>query len=479
MKKAYRVISLLIASLAVTASCTKDGDTQIITEVESTVESAQAESTIENKPYVPDGYEYLEGVGRWLSAEEEYKSYPDEKVDILFGNDFTPLNGNLYFRLSKKESKSDETGTKSTTGKPVYAYVNNATGEKHFLCPDPLCTHGSYSECQYLSLANLTASSSNDSVMYAIKPMNVKNISYSYIFEINTTEGTIVPIYAPDERGNGLTSISIRLLFEKDNTLYFVYKANYKTATVNGKAEYTEYSKLMSIDLSTQQTEVLDDDYSNYALFVGQVDGKLLFGDGDTLELYYTDMNFENPVTILKYGDEYGLYDFDYDEESGEMYALISYDELFYPKQADMSDVDIHCKIYKIGKDFTVTEVPMPSELILSMQLTKDYIYYKVYDPVQYGTRFDGRPLLDVSGGKIYRVPRDNTTEGELFFDNHGEILFSSSSSLGAAYCVVGDNLYLQYYKVRGSGDDMSTYYTGSIARVNVKENTLKWINLY
>ena len=206
MKKAYRVISLLIASLAVTASCTKDGDTQIITEAESTVESAQAESTIENKPYVPDGYEYLEGVGSWLSAEEEYKSYPDEKIDILFGNDFTPLNGNLYFRLSKKESKSDETGTKSTTGKPVYAYVNNATGEKHFLCPDPLCTHGSYSECQYLSLANLTASSSNDSVMYAIKPMNVKNISYSYIFEINTTEGTIVPIYAPDERGNGLTS---------------------------------------------------------------------------------------------------------------------------------------------------------------------------------------------------------------------------------------------------------------------------------
>ena len=473
MKKAYRVISLLIASLAVTASCTKNGDTQIITEVESTVESAQAESTIENKPYVPDGYEYLEGVGSWLSAEEEYKSYPDEKIDILFGNDFTPLNGNLYFRLSKKESKSDETGTKSTTGKPVYAYVSNATGEKHFLCPDPLCTHGSYSECQYLSLANLTASSSNDSVMYAIKPMNVKNISYSYIFEINTTEGTIVSIYTPDERGNGLTSISIRLLFEKDNTLYFVYKANYKTATKNGKAEYTEYSKLMSIDLSTQQTEVLNDDYSSYAFFVGQVDGKLLFFDRELHELYYTDMNFENPVTILKYGDEYGLYDFDYDEESGEMYALISYDELFYPKQADMSDVDIHCKIYKIGKDFTVTEVPMPSELILSMQLTKDYIYYKVYDPAQYGTRFDGRPLLDVSGGKIYRVKRGSTTEPELFFDGKGEFLFQTG------YYVMGDNLYLTQSDLLKMGEDMAFYNTGSIARVNVAENTLKWINLY
>ena len=114
----------------------------------------------------------------------------------------------------------------------------------------------------------------------------------------------------------------------------------------------------------------------------------------------------------------------------------------------------------------------MPSEMITSFQLTRDYIYYTVYDPIQLGSK-NGRPLLDTTGGKIYRVPRDNTTEGELFFDAKGELIFRG------AYCVVGDNLYLQYYKVRGSGDDMSTYYTGSIARVNVKENTLKWINLY
>ena len=47
------------------------------------------------------------------------------------------------------------------------------------------------------------------------------------------------------------------------------------------------------------------------------------------------------------------------------------------------------------------------------------------------------------------------------------------------SYCVVGDNLYLRYYKYKGVADDASCYYTGSIARVNVKENTLKWINLY
>ena len=209
---------------------------------------------------------------------------------------------------------------------------------------------------------------------------------------------------------------------------------------------------------------------------MGEVWDKLLFGDGDTLELYYTDYNFENSVTIMKFEDGYGLQNLFYDGNTDELYMLSYYGELMYPRNPDMSGKDIHCKVYKIDKDFNITEIPMPSEMITSIQLTKDYIYYTVYDPIQLGSR-NGYPLIDTTGGKIYRAPRDNTTEGELFFDNHGEIMFDGS--VGAAYCVVGDNLYLQYYKLRGSGDDMSSYYTGSIARVNVKENTLKWINLY
>ena len=156
----------------------------------------------------------------------------------------------------------------------------------------------------------------------------------------------------------------------------------------------------------------------------------------------------------------------------GQLYAFIMYSELAHPQNPDMSGKDIHCKVYKIDKEFNITEIPMPSEMITSIQLTKDYIYYTVYDPIQYGTR-KGHPILDTTGGKIYRVARDNTTEGELFFDAKGELIFRG------AYCVVGDNLYLQYYKLKGVADDTSFYYTGSIARVNVKENTLKWINLY
>ena len=197
-----------------------------------------------------------------------------------------------------------------------------------------------------------------------------------------------------------------------------------------------------------------------------------MFADVDTRELYYTDYNFENPVTIMTYEDGYWFRNIYYDQDTEEMYVLVSYTGLYYPKNPDMSGKDINCKVYKVDKDFNLTEIPMPSEMVTSFQLTRDYIYYTVYDPIQLGSR-NGRPILDTTGGKIYRAPRDNTTEGELFFDGKGELIFRGS------YCVVGDNLYLRYYKYKGVADDASCYYTGSIARVNVAENTLKWTNLY
>ena len=314
--------------------------------------------------------------------------------------------------------------------------------------------------------------------MYATRSAVEDGVFYQTVYEINNSAATITPIYKPDDKSEGLDMIYFNLMFEKDGKLYFIYNSRYEYVNENGETEYDEKAKLMSLDLKTKKTEVLNEDLSTRVGLMGEVWDKLLFGDGDTLELYYTDYNFENPVTIMKFEDGYGLQNLFYDGNTDELYMLSYYGELMYPRNPDMSCKDIHCKVYKMDKEFNITEIPMPSEMITSFQLTRDYIYYTVYDPIQLGSR-NGYPLIDTTGGKIYRAPRDNTTEGELFFDNHGEILFSSSSSLGAAYCVVGDNLYLQYYKVRGSGDDMSTYYTGSIARVNVKENTLKWINLY
>ncbi len=466
MKK-FNLAALAVLDLLMLASCSKDNKGIVIEKTEDLLSDA---------PSAPEGYEYLEGVGSWLSAETEYKSSPYDNIVSIKGNYFSITNDNIYFQLKKEESKRDETGYYYTLGDPIYAYISGQTGEKHFICPDPLCTHGAYSGCQYLNLGNLTFSSSDTSLMYATRSAVEDGVFYPTVYEINNSAATITPIYKPDDKSEGLDMVYLELMFEKDGKLYFIYNSQYEYVNENGETEHDEKAKLMSLDLKTKQTEVLNEDLSTRVGLMGEVWDKLLFGDGDTLELYYTDYNFENPVTIMKFEDGYGLKNLFYDGNTDELYMLSYYGELMYPRNPDMSGKDIHCKVYKMDKDFNITEVPMPSEMITSIQLTKDYIYYTVYDPIQLGSR-NGYLLIDTTGGKIYRAPRDNTTEGELFFDNHGEIIFDGS--IGAAYCVVGDNLYLQYYKLRGSGDDMSSYYTGSIARVNVAENTLKWTNLY
>lgn len=462
MKKTAILICLIISLLT---SCSKESKGIVI---------EKAENLLNDVPVAPEGYEYLEGVGSWLEPETEYKSAPDENIECLTDNDFGLSDGNLYFRLRKAESKKDETGYYYTSGKDAYAYISSQTGEKHFLCPDPLCTHGAFSGCQYLDLGSLIESTSDPSIMYTDKTVFSEQDGYfnATIYEINTSAGTKTPIYTPNDESENIEMITLDLMFEKDGKLYFIYNSRYEYVNENGETEYDEKSKLMYLDLKTKQTEVINDNYPIRAGLMGEVWGKLLFGDGDMDELYYTDYNFENSVTVLKYGEEYSPRNIYYDKNTDELYALCFYGELDYPQNPDMSGKDIHCKVYKIDNEFNVTEIPMPSEMITSIQLTKDYIYYTVYDPIQYGTR-KGHPILDTTGGKLYRAPRDNTTEGELFFDAKGELIFKG------AYCVVGDNLYLQYYQFKGVADDTAFYYTGSIARVNVKENTLKWINLY
>ena len=460
MKKTAILICLIFSLLV---SCSKESKGLVI---------EKAENLLSDAPTAPVGYEYLEGVGSWLNAETEYKPASDEGIDTLFENNFILSGGNLYFQLKKEESKRDETGYYYTLGDPIYAYISGQTGEKHFICPDPLCTHGAYSGCQYLNLGNLTFSSSDTSLMYATRSAVEDGVFYPTVYEINNSAATITPIYKPDDKSEGLDMVYLELMFEKDGKLYFIYNSQYEYVNENGETEHDEKAKLMSLDLKTKQTEVLNEDLSTRVGLMGEVWDKLLFGDGDTLELYYTDYNFENPVTVMKFEDGYGLKNLFYDGNTDELYMLSYYGELMYPRNPDMSGKDIHCKVYKIDKDFNITEIPMPSEMITSIQLTKDYIYYTVYDPIQYGTR-KGHPILDTTGGKLYRVARDNTTDGKLFFDAKGELIFKGS------YCVVGDNLYLQYYKLKGVADDTSFYYTGSIARVNVAENTLKWINLY
>lgn len=221
-----KILIIFFITLLLLVSCSKENKGIVIEKTENLLSDA---------PTAPDGYEYLEGVGSWLDTETEYKSAPDENIMIIGANSFNLQNENLYFTLKKEESKA---GEYYTLGHPVYAYISNQTGEKHFICPDPLCTHGAFSGCQYLDLSDLTFSSSEPSIMYATRSAVVDGVFYPTVYEINKSAATKTPIYTPDDKSEGLNMIYLDLMFEKDGKLYFIYNSKYEYINDNGESEY-------------------------------------------------------------------------------------------------------------------------------------------------------------------------------------------------------------------------------------------------
>ena len=137
-----------------------------------------------------------------------------------------------------------------------------------------------------------------------------------------------------------------------------------------------------------------------------------------------------------------------YDKNTDELYAFIMYSELAYPEKMDMSDKDIHCKVYKIDKDFNLTEIPMPSEMVTSIQLTKDYIYYTVYDPIPVSyTHLD-----------VYKR------------QNHGSLISGSALCGGRAYALL-ESFFRKYVAACGFTDSEQYEIMNSLALDAIKKD--------
>lgn len=402
-----KISILFLLSLLLLPSCSKNKGLII----------ENAQKAAEDRPTAEEGYEYLIGVGNWLNSETEYVSYPDENIVRLIGNGLGNIyNGDLYFQLQKEESKQDETGYYYTSGKPVYAYISRITGEKHFLCPDPLCTHGAYSGCQYLNLDSLVEG--ENGIMYATKTEMPDGVPFNVIYEINTSTGTLIPIYTADTSDDTITSHRTNLSYVYDNKLYYYDRISYEYLDENGDVLQKSTQQFMSLDLTTKETETLSSEYSNNINVIGKIWDKMLIRDNLKHQYYLTDFNLVSREAIYINFPSGGYYlsNAYYDKNTEELYILYVSTMLNFPEKMDMSDEDIPSYLYKVSKDLTVEELTLPDELVMSIQLTEEYIYYTKFDPIYYGSR-SGHIITDETGTKIYRVSRDDLTTSELYFD--------------------------------------------------------------
>lgn len=256
--------------------------------------------------------------------------------------------------------------------------------------------------------------------------------------------------------------------------LYFTETEITEVDVGEGKTKDSYREVLMRIDLETHAAEeIAEFDKPFYVHYMD--DEYMYFMDQDSKRIYRTDHMLGSEETVFDFSGmfeniaEYSIYGLTYDAESNSLWFGICTNYLSGLSTA-MPIEEGH--VYRVDIDtFEWERVKMPSEKVMDFTLEGEYIYYTQYDPVSFGAGRVGN-CVDETGNKIYRVPRDNTTaEPETVFDGHDKFFV-------ADYFVMGDYIYLEYMQlVRGA--DLSYFQnTGMTARVNFKENTIKWLDL-
>ncbi len=455
----YFMSFCVIIFVIILSSCDTRTKDDIITDASQYISSTQ------NNQSLSDHFGYQEGLGAWLENESGYIHNEDgdnsDGITNLNGGNYFHIQDRLYFKLTKQ--------TQFSTGDNFWAYVSTRTGEKHYICPDPLCAHDQDSGCPYIELEQLTFHPYSDTLVYAVK-QDFSNGIISYIYEIDLLNNKMQTIYNARDLDSKAEMDTINIYFILNNTLYFRDRFMYEEMIDNQKI-LTEKTYLVALDLETKETKILNHDFSQEIGSIYIINNSIFYTNLEERTVYCTDFDMKNSVKVMSYEEGYQIYDKYYDENTQELYLLVSWTDIHNSAAIVDNTETINCVLYCIDKDLKCSEIPMPSSLLLDIQLTNEYIYYTAYDPINCREPSDSRNVIDTAGNKIYRVKRTDTTTPELIFDGHSELFFRD-------FYVTGDYLYMDYYSLVIREGEQVFRRMGSSIRVNVCENTIKWMNL-
>ncbi len=455
----FYLICLCFIYLLTLTSCVKRSNDEILTDAKDFLNN-QKNTDLS----LQEHFGYQEGLGSWLDLETDYKydenSDNSDGIISLSGGGYTHIQDRLYFQISKQ--------TQLSTGDNFWAYVSTKTGEKHYICPDPLCGHDEESGCPYINLQQMTFHPYNDSLVYAVK-QDFSNNFISRIYEIDLKQNTFYEIYNAKNTDREAKADYIYIYFILDNYLYFRDRFVHEEI-IDGEKILTEKTYLARVDLESKKTEILNNDFSSIG-GIHIIGTNAFYTDIANRTLYCKDINSENPVSVMTYDEGYQIYKIYYDNNTEELYLLVSRADLHHSAKLAADLEASKCRLYCITKDLACREILMPSSLLLDVQLTNEYIYYLTYDPINYKKPPYTRDAIDIAGNKIYRVKRSDTSKGELVFDGHSEIFFRD-------FFAAGDYVYMDYYSLVIREEGQVFRRMGSTVRVNIKENTLKWMNL-
>ena len=449
-KKYVFITILIISAIIISCSC---NDKKVTSDDLERIEKYSNETAKNSEQNYAD-------IADWLSPEEQY-SYKstDNSYNItdIYNPIFFEKGDRIYYEVRLDSLLS-------------FSYITLKTGESFSLCPDPLCDHTLEGGCKYLGLHQIIFSKESDDIFYSVKTTFYEELKViiSSICCIDAKKGTISEIFNGYLSGNNiLQMLTLRLI--DNNQLYFTAIREKSSKITDGIIEREYEETLMSVDLTTYELSIVDNKYKN------NEHGEYFFTDGKYIyfidriagRLFATDMNFENETTILKYGNEYSVSSFYYDADTSEIFICVRSLYMIGSSETVIEDGNIYC----IDENLQCSKLDMPSDKILAFKLTNEYFYYTVYDPIFYGTTPYGIPCTLYNGNKIYKVSRDDTVENELVLDGHEKLYFSD-------YTVTGDFIYI-YYSQLIKDDDLTWFNTtGVIARIDIENDTIKWLNM-
>lgn len=369
-------------------------------------------------------------------------------------------DGKFYFGVTKKYQDEHHISGSSTE-----MYIDLATGESHYVCTDPLCSHIPQTEENCGSFFILTTHI-KDGKSYRFD-MSFGSDDAPWIMTYTLTErdlasGETKALYSFSSNSMEGENKSAGVIGIDGNLLWF-----YEIETFTDEEARTEstHSTMYSYDLTTGECSEpyhFPEEYDQESAGFLWVQDGLFYMCSPQTRLFVTDETFaerrvliDEPMPVN--GWEQVSCNF-YDENTGEVFLLYG-----NSKQREGT-------IYRVF-DGEIEELSMPHEAIYTFKLTRDKIYYMTYDPYIYVTDEEtGRETADYGGGKIYVTDRETRETADLFFDSEMQIPLLSS------WNVIGNYVYVSVMDYNPNGEHpFSSAFNLKLARINVADETIRY----
>lgn len=417
------IVTLFILSVLLLTSCnnqTFENSTNISETNIETTRNLESNETLQNS-------ESTEISKTIETTSSESKISPNEElVQIGKVGDFTDMRSRILFQ-------------QKTNGSSRLVYYSKADGETYVFCFDPLCDHGR--DCtSFPGMLNQLSYCETDDRFYLTDRFQLSSFSFDGI----------------DNKKSFLEGIdrSIRLEDTKSYKQYVYISALLPTEEKHQLRYDTDTKKTVDLTEKTGLYSKISYFYNGYIYGIWQYSdsnnpGSIIYQYGRT------DLNFENFEAVEPPEFNYIF------AEGQDLIGFFEGDIVIYnvetEKQTVISGETVGCEIsYLLGAD-------------------KEHFYFiNLTDP----TSFEGenRTILNLSGGRLYRVNRDGSGLVCIYENENFDITRND-------ICVYEDIILIRGKQIgfQGTADDPSTWndgvYIGTFGENGMIES-LEWLEI-